>query len=192
MLARGFAPDLPWTLRTSRPEVGFRSVEVVLPWLAGAAAGVNAAGIAALVGLPGVPAIDRGLGAPPAWLLVQECLQRFDGLDAALDWCLRRPASGECSILLADGAGEIAVVDFTSEGRQLRQRGSEPGVAGGAAAQESALRKRIAEGERFGAEWLRDESAAARPAPQVWLRPGAAELTWRPAEGDAEQLRATS
>ena len=35
-----------WVLRRSRPEVGFASVEVTLPWLATAIAGINEGGVA--------------------------------------------------------------------------------------------------------------------------------------------------
>jgi hypothetical protein len=176
-IARGFAGGLPWLLRRSRPEVGFASVEVTLPWLAGAVAGVNEAGVAAAVATPLAAPRERGLTAAPAWLLVQECLQRFDGLDASLEWCLRRPSAGAFSLLLAGADGEVAAVDVTDEGTRLRQRGAQSAVAGGTPAVAASLRKRIAAGENSSADWAGHGDAAG--SSQVRLQPTARGLEWR-------------
>jgi len=106
-----------WILRESRPEVGFRSVEVTLPWLVSAVAGVNEAGLAVVSGplLWGAPGYE---GYPTSLLLVQECLQRFPDLDGALDWCGKRPVEGDQSFVLADASGGLATVVFT--GRECR------------------------------------------------------------------------
>ena len=81
-----------WIVRRSLPEIGFASVELTLPWLAPAVAGVNEKGLAVAI----VPeAAERAALAfsPPALLLVQDCLQRFADLESALEWCARRPAA---------------------------------------------------------------------------------------------------
>lgn len=111
-----------WVVRESRPAVGFDSVEITLPWLASAIAGVNEAGLAVVAG----PMLwgKSGLGGQaPSILLVQECLQRFPDLPGALDWCRKRPVEGEQAFVLADASGAVATV--TSSGRERRiQAGS--------------------------------------------------------------------
>lgn len=106
-----------WILRESRPEVGFRSIEVGLPWLVSAVAGVNEGGLAVVAGplLWGEPGRE---GWPPCLLLVQECLQRFKDVQGALDWCRKRPVEGEQSFVLADASGAIATV--VASGRERR------------------------------------------------------------------------
>lgn len=113
-----------WTLRRSRPEVGFASVEVTVPWLASAVAGVNEAGLAAaiVVNESTAMATDSAHGAI-ALLLIQECLQQFASLDSCLDWCSKRPSACDARILFADASGEIASIDMDrSERRVVRSR----------------------------------------------------------------------
>ena len=124
LLVRTFAPALPWVLRTSRPEVGFASVELTLPWFPSAVAGVNEQGLAAFAVPTAAPApagarIDTGLGAAPAWLLVQECLQRFDSLGTAAEWCANRPAAGALAVVLQEAGGALARVEFQARERRL-------------------------------------------------------------------------
>lgn len=108
----------PWCLRRSRPEVGFASVEITLPWLVSAVAGVNEAGVcAALSPLRGWPG-----GRPPAapsHLLTQECLQRFEDVGACIDWCLKRPVLGDGTIVLSDARGRLATVTFEGAHRSV-------------------------------------------------------------------------
>lgn len=107
-----------WLVRRSVPQVGFRSVELTVAWLATAVMGVNEAGIAVTLA-PHAPRTNGALGdiAPSAALLVQECLQRFESLEGCLDWALKRPVSGRFSLALADATGAAAVVDVTPNGR---------------------------------------------------------------------------
>jgi hypothetical protein len=105
-------------VRRSEPEGGFASVELTLPWLTAALAGVNAGGLAAVgVSLPGAPA--RGTCAVPAPLLVQDCLARFDSLDAAAEWCTGRPTGGRAAIALADAAGGAVAVEVDGDDRRV-------------------------------------------------------------------------
>lgn len=106
-----------WILRESRPAVGFRSVEVTLPWLVSAVAGVNEGGLA-VVGGPLLWGASGRDGSPTSLLLVQECLQRFEDLDGALGWCLKRPVLGEQTLVLADASGEVATL--VVDGRERR------------------------------------------------------------------------
>lgn len=121
--------DGAWIVRESRPVVGFRSLERTLAWLVPAVAGVNEAGLALIAPLPS--AGPRG-GAPgsapmraadaPSMLLVQDCLARFEHLAGALDWCRKRPAEGEQTILLADASGARGTVAFRGRERRVEAR----------------------------------------------------------------------
>lgn len=104
------AGPAPWIVRRSAPEHDWRSVELALPWLVPALAGVNERGLAvAGVVRPASPgSLDRC--AAPALLLVQECLQRCDSVRKAVEWCERRPTGGSAAILLVDATGDAAQV----------------------------------------------------------------------------------
>ena len=118
-------PGSAWLVRRSRPEVGFESIEVSLPWLASSIGGVNSAGLAACFVSrgepPDVPDVPDGTPGkrPISLLLVQECLQRFETVEAGIDWCRSRPASGDASVLLADRAGRYAQVDFVGDSQEV-------------------------------------------------------------------------
>jgi hypothetical protein len=148
-----------WIVRRSHPEVGFHSLEVTLPWLVSAVAGVNSAGLCAL--LAAIPNSDPG-SAPPSLLLVQECLQRFASLDGARDWCLERPASGDLTLLLADATGAQGRIEFRGRER-LFSRSCD-------SAEPKAL------GEHPSPESLAPPGA---PPPQAWLRLDAAKRQLR-------------
>jgi hypothetical protein len=109
------AGEVGWILRESRPVVGFRSIEVGLPWLAPAVAGVNEEGLVVVAG-PALWGVRGRSGWPPSALLVQECLQRFRDLEGALEWCRKRPVEGEQSFLLAEDSGAVASVVCSGRG----------------------------------------------------------------------------
>lgn len=110
LLGEPRAPGSRWLLRRSAPDVGYRSVEVTLPWLVSSLAGVNESGLAAaFVPRPGARA-EPGVAHAPSVLLVQDCLQRFASLDAAVDWCLKRPSAGDGTLVLLDAEGQAAAV----------------------------------------------------------------------------------
>jgi hypothetical protein len=105
-------------VRRSAPEGGFASVELTLPWLTAALAGVNEGGLAvAAVSLAGCGVGDAC--SVPAALLVQDCLARFDSIGGAVDWCAGRPAGGRAAILLADARGELALVAIDGDDRRV-------------------------------------------------------------------------
>ncbi len=107
-----------WLVRRSRPAVGFVSIEVTLPWLASAVVGVNEAGLCASYVADGE--VEGVYAAPTFLLMVQECLQRFEDVEAACDWCDSRPASGRGTLLVCDASGDLAAV--TISGRQVSAR----------------------------------------------------------------------
>lgn len=148
----GGGPDRRWVLRRSRPEIGFRSLEVTLPWLASAVAGVNEAGVAVAIAPRTAPpragegqANSRDGEAVSAVLLVQECLQRFADLAACLDWCTKRPVWGNSSLLLADASGEVAAVEVAGSVRRVLRAGEGLLVEGAQLDYQAELRKCVAE-----------------------------------------------
>jgi hypothetical protein len=122
--------EVGWVLRESCPAVGFRSIEVGLPWFVPGVAGINEAGLSVMAG----PILwgDAGRrGLPPAALLIQECLQRFEDLDSALDWCRKRPVEGEQSVVLADASGGVATVISSGRDRRVQEGEGELYLEGG-------------------------------------------------------------
>jgi hypothetical protein len=116
LLARSL-PDLA-ILRRSRPESGFGSLELTLPGRVEPLAGVNEAGLAVVW----LGDVDRGAAprrAPPASLLAHDCLARFDGVEAAIEWLLVRPGAGASLALLADATGECAGVRIDGGSRSV-------------------------------------------------------------------------
>ena len=105
-------------LRSVAPEGRFRALEIGLPSATAPVIGVNEAGLAVAV------AEQRALPgpcAPPIALFARDCLERFERVEPALDWCLSRPAAAGGSLLLADARGELAGVYASGpERRTLR------------------------------------------------------------------------
>jgi hypothetical protein len=116
LLARALPGDA--IVRRSRPESGFRSIELTQPWRIAPLAGVNEAGLAvACVSSSGEIAGSRHV--VPAALLAHDCLRRFDSLDGAIDWLLVRPGGGKSMLVLADPSGEIAGVGADGDERRV-------------------------------------------------------------------------
>jgi hypothetical protein len=109
-------------LRRAAPDAGFASVEWTLPWLPGALAGVNRAGLAGAASA--FAAADGAACAAPAFLLLQNCLAQFETVENAVEWCERRPAGGRATLCFADAAGARAVVVIDGD---KRFRGELPG-----------------------------------------------------------------
>lgn len=153
-------------LRQSAPDNDYRSLELAPAASAAAWIGVNEHGLAATA--TALPAPDESLDgcAAPAQLLVQDVLQRFDTVEKAVEWALRRPAGGHASLLLADASGRIAKVEI--EGRTRRQTGAgKPALVGvGSALAVDALEKALAEARTLDAESLARllAEASAQPA----------------------------
>ena len=105
-------------VRRVAPEGRFRSLEIALPAASAPVIGVNEAGLAVAV------AEQRSLPGrftPPLALFARDCLERFERVEPALDWCLARPAAPGGSLLLADAQGELAGVYASGpERRPLR------------------------------------------------------------------------
>lgn len=166
-----------WRVRRSAPEHGFRSVELVLPWLASGVAGVNESGLA--VGFAPGSASPGAPRDPWCQLLVQECLQRFEEIAPALDWCLKRPSAGRGAIVLADRSGEPSLVVFEDGGPRVAAAGDGVAIAGLDDVGQARVRKQVRERGGLAPEML--ETAETR----VWLDCERAQLVLR--RGDEER-----
>ena len=116
LLARALPGDA--IMRRSRPESGFRSIELTQPWRIAPLAGVNEAGLAVAC-VWGSGDVAGARHAVPAALLAHDCLRRFDSLDGAIDWLLARPGGGKSVLVLADSSGEIAGVRVVGDERRV-------------------------------------------------------------------------
>jgi len=142
LLARALPVDA--IVRRSRPESGFRSVELTQPWRIAPLAGVNEAGLAvACVSNSGQVAGSRY--AVPAALLAHDCLRRFDSLDGALDWLLARPGGGKSVLVLADLSGEIAGVSVDGDVRRVFRPADDLIVRTGGHARQAEIEKGLRE-----------------------------------------------
>jgi hypothetical protein len=116
LLARTLPNDA--IVRRSRPEGGFRSVDVTQPWRTAPLAGVNEGGLA-VVGVSEASDFDATHCVAPAVLLAHDCLARFDRIDGAVDWLMARPGGGRSAILLAHAEGDIAAVRIRGSYREV-------------------------------------------------------------------------
>ena len=64
--------------------------------------------------------------AAPAALLAQDCLQRFDRVEKALEWLERRPAGGRARFALADATGAAALFEIDGAERKRAEPREEP------------------------------------------------------------------
>jgi hypothetical protein len=164
LLVRSCRAPGAWLVRHSAPDNDYRSVELTQAWSVAATIGVNEHGLAAMVtALPRTTAALEGCAAPAA-LLVQDVLQRFDSVDKAMEWALRRPAGGEASVLFADSTGALGGVHV--EGRTRRVLEPEEGLLFGLAppAQRMSLEKAAAGVLRLDGEGLARSLASMGPA----------------------------
>ena len=117
------------------------------PWLVPAFAGVNGAGLA-VAAIASAPAPGSCVAnAAPALLLAQDCLQRWDTVQKAIEWCERRPCGGTASLLLADAAGDAVEIQIRGAERALRRASDGVLACAADAARASDLAKALA-GER--------------------------------------------
>jgi len=178
MLARTLpapgGPGAGWLVRRSRPEVGFASVEVTLPWLVSAVAGVNEAGLCVAI-VPATDRIDSADTSAPFMLLVQECLQRFEVVRTATDWCVNRPSSGAATLLIGDAEGAMAAVHAAGEERSVVDADEDRLLLAGGSSKlrEQIVQARAIDGETLLADLPKaPERVDASPA---WVRLHAAE-----------------
>jgi hypothetical protein len=190
-------------VRRSEPDADHVSLDVTVPWLAAGFAGVNARGLAAAVRVRPAQAPTLAHCAAPALLLLQDCVQRFDRVDAAAEWCSRRPGGGSAWIALADATGGLVAVRIDGRERRVTRVAEGLLVDAPGAQERAALTKRCALRGRLDAATLLELVGAPGDAAAVLdpegrrllLRaPGGAArafgLTGSGAEPDAARLEA--
>lgn len=112
-------PILPGALlRRTRPEGRFRTLELTLAPLTTALLGVNEMGLALACDSGPLQTGGEACAAPAA-LLARDCLERFAAVEAALEWCVRRPAAQRAAILVADASGAVAGVEIAGGARRV-------------------------------------------------------------------------
>lgn len=109
-------PPTGWIVRTTHAEGGYASLTVTRPGLVFALAGVNENGLAGAVAEIG-PVRPGERWRVPGALLLEQCIERLDGVEKALEWCERRPGGGSALLLFADAAGAVAALAIDGEGR---------------------------------------------------------------------------
>ena len=177
MMVRSLAQSA--VLRRSRPEGGFASIEMTLPWMSSALAGINEAGLA-VVALGST--FEGGACLAPAVLMTQDCLRRLDSVDAALEWCRVRPAAGRATLLLGDASGEIAAVEIAGGSRRVLRPADSGVLAPGV--EDAGVAKLVTEGQPVSLAHLATVacdapftgSAKSSGVPRIGLDPAARRL----------------
>jgi len=154
-------------VRTLRPEGRFASVEVSRPTATSPIAGVNEAGLVVAV----VPRhLSPSRFCAPVWLFARDCLDRFENVEPALEWCLSRPAAVGGALLLADASGALVGVDASAPARRTLAASGEWLALGAAAREPPALPKteQLADAEEMDSA-LAATLASLAPTPGVSL-----------------------
>ena len=102
--------------RSVAPDGGYANLTIARPGLGAALAGVNERGLAAAALPLGAPRTGERCQAP-AVLLAEDCLERLDAVEKALEWCERRPGGGRARLLFADATGACGALEIDGEKR---------------------------------------------------------------------------
>jgi hypothetical protein len=121
-VARALPAEALTVLRESAPDTDYRSLELVALARIAPFVGVNEHGLAVGAVLYG----PSGECAAPASLLAQDCLQRFDRVEKAVEWLERRPAGGRARFALADATGAAALFEIEGAARKRTEPIEEP------------------------------------------------------------------
>lgn len=114
----------PWPLtgfvvRACTPDGGYPNLSFSRPAHVGGLAGVNDRGLAGVAVPLAAPAPDEGCAAP-GLLLLDQCIERLDSVEKALDWCEHRPGGGRALLTFRDAAGSAAAIEIDGEKRHRR------------------------------------------------------------------------
>ena len=114
----------PWPLtgfvvRQCTPDGGYPNLSFARPAHVGGLAGVNDRGLAGVAIPLAAPARDERCAAP-GLLLLEQCIERLDRVEKALDWCEHRPGGGRALLVFRDAAGASAALEIDGEKRQRR------------------------------------------------------------------------
>lgn len=103
-------------VRRVRADGGYASLSVARPGLVFAIAGVNEHGLAGAAHLEAMPGASERWRAPGV-LLLEQCIERLDAVEKALEWCERRPGGGRVRLVFADAEGRAAAIAIDGEKR---------------------------------------------------------------------------
>lgn len=113
-------PPTGLVVREAHPDGGYPFLALTRPALVVALAGVNERGLAGAIDRLEAPAA-RGAGrdrfSVSGALLLDQCLERLDSVEKALEWCERRPAGGRARLVFADAAGAAGALDLDGDTR---------------------------------------------------------------------------
>lgn len=114
----------PWPLtgfviRECTPDGGYANLTFTRPAHVGSLAGVNEHGLAGVATPLAAPAHDERCAAPGI-LLLDQCIERLDRVEKALEWCEHRPGGGRALLLFADATGAVAAIEIDGEKRHRR------------------------------------------------------------------------
>ncbi len=114
----------PWPLtgfvvRACTPDGGYPNLSFARPAHVGGLAGVNERGLAGVAVPLAAPAPGERCAAPGV-LLLDQCIERLDSVEKALDWCDHRPGGGRALLSFRDAAGGSAAIEIDGEKRQRR------------------------------------------------------------------------
>ena len=116
------ASPLPLTgfvVRQCTPDGGYPNLSFARPAHVGGLAGVNDRGLAGVAIPLAAPARGERCVAP-GLLLLDQCIERLDCVEKALDWCEHRPGGGRALLVFRDAAGASAALEIDGEKRQRR------------------------------------------------------------------------
>lgn len=122
-------PPTGLVVRSTRPDGGHPNLTVTRPGLVFALAGVNERGLAGVVQLERASARSDSCRAPAA-LLLEQCIERLDGVEQALEWCERRPGGGTALLLFADATGATGALRIDAAARTRIARPDDAPTAG--------------------------------------------------------------
>jgi hypothetical protein len=115
----------PWPLtgfvvRACTPDGGYPNLGFARPAHVAGLAGVNDRGLAGVAIPLAAPAHGERCVAP-GLLLLDQCIERLDSVEKALDWCEHRPGGGRALLVFRDAAGASAAIEIDGEKRARRE-----------------------------------------------------------------------
>jgi hypothetical protein len=102
-------PPTGLVVRHTRPDGGYANLAVTRPGVVCAVGGVNEHGLAAALQIERPVRAGDPCHAPGA-LLLEQCIERLDGVEKALEWCERRPGGGGATLVFADASGASGAI----------------------------------------------------------------------------------
>jgi len=127
---RDSLPPTGIAVRRVAPDGGYANLGATRPGLVFGLAGVNEHGLAGVAQLdaatsPGDRCRVSGL------LLLDQCIERLDTVEKALEWCERRPGGGRVRLVFADASGAAGAIEIDGEQRKRVSAPADPIDAAG-------------------------------------------------------------